>query len=130
MRLTRSFPWIDGDAVSWRISARLKWRCVLSVMISVMLRMFLLSWKISEGELLDDGLEEPTNLTVPWKVSATFKDHIRRRTLYYFFNLIIPCVLIASMAVLRFTLPSDSGEKISLCKLKFRNTKSTGNKLL
>lgn len=39
---------------------------------------------------------------------------IRRRTLYYFFNLIVPCVLIASMAVLGFTLPPDSGEKLSL----------------
>jgi nicotinic acetylcholine receptor len=34
--------------------------------------------------------------------------------LYYFFNLIVPCVLIASMAVLGFTLPPDSGEKLSL----------------
>ena len=33
---------------------------------------------------------------------------------YYFFNLIIPCVLIASMAILGFTLPPDSGEKLSL----------------
>ena len=37
-----------------------------------------------------------------------------RRTLYYFFNLILPCLLIASMAVLGFTLPPDSGEKLSL----------------
>ena len=33
-------------------------------------------------------------------LDITFKIMIRRRTLYYFFNLIIPCVLIASMAVL------------------------------
>ena len=39
---------------------------------------------------------------------------IRRRTLYYFSNLIVPCLLIASMAVLGFTLPPDSGEKLSL----------------
>ena len=31
-----------------------------------------------------------------------------------FFSLIVPCVLIASMAVLGFTLPPDSGEKLSL----------------
>ena len=47
-------------------------------------------------------------------LDITFQIKIRRRTLYYFFNLIIPCVLIASMAVLGFTLPSDSGEKLSL----------------
>ncbi len=49
---------------------------------------------------------------------VTFVIKIRRRTLYYFFNLIVPCVLIASMAVLGFTLPPDSGEKLSLGKSK------------
>lgn len=47
-------------------------------------------------------------------IDITFFILIRRRTLYYFFNLIVPCVLIASMAVLGFTLPPDSGEKLSL----------------
>jgi len=47
-------------------------------------------------------------------LDITFVIQIRRRTLYYFFNLIVPCVLIASMAVLGFTLPPDSGEKLSL----------------
>jgi len=47
-------------------------------------------------------------------LDVTFTIKIRRRTLYYFFNLIVPCVLIASMAVLGFTLPPDSGEKLSL----------------
>ena len=47
-------------------------------------------------------------------VDITFKVHIRRRTLYYFFNLIVPCVLISSMALLGFTLPPDSGEKLTL----------------
>jgi len=49
-------------------------------------------------------------------IDITFIIIIRRRTLYYFFNLIVPCVLIASMAVLGFTLPPDSGEKLSLGK--------------
>ena len=39
---------------------------------------------------------------------------IRRRTLYYFSNLIVPCLLISSMAILGFTLPPDSGEKLGL----------------
>ena len=34
--------------------------------------------------------------------------------MYYFYNLIVPCLLISSMAVLGFTLPPDSGEKLSL----------------
>ncbi|XP_053973342.1 neuronal acetylcholine receptor subunit alpha-7 isoform X1 [Hylaeus anthracinus] len=45
---------------------------------------------------------------------VTFTIQIRRRTLYYFFNLIVPCVLISSMALLGFTLPPDSGEKLTL----------------
>ncbi|KOB78670.1 Nicotinic acetylcholine receptor subunit alpha 6 isoform 4 [Operophtera brumata] len=47
-------------------------------------------------------------------VDVTFTIMIRRRTLYYFFNLIVPCVLISSMALLGFTLPPDSGEKLTL----------------
>ena len=47
-------------------------------------------------------------------LDITFIVKIRRRTLYYFFNLIVPCLLISSMAVLDFTLPPDSGEKLSL----------------
>ncbi|XP_022258665.1 neuronal acetylcholine receptor subunit alpha-7-like isoform X1 [Limulus polyphemus] len=47
-------------------------------------------------------------------VDITFVIHIRRRTLYYGFNLIVPCVLISSMALLGFTLPPDSGEKLTL----------------
>ena len=47
-------------------------------------------------------------------LDITFVIKIRRRTLYYFYNLIVPCLLISSMAVLDFTLPPDSGEKLSL----------------
>ena len=56
-------------------------------------------------------------------VDITFTVIIRRRTLYYFFNLIVPCLLIASMAVLGFTLPPDSGEKLSLGMISLRITK-------
>lgn len=44
----------------------------------------------------------------------TFVVTIRRRTLYYALNLLIPCVLLSSMTLLIFVLPADSGEKISL----------------
>ena len=36
--------------------------------------------------------------------------HIRRRTLYFIFNLLFPCILISFMTVLGFALPPDSGE--------------------
>ncbi|KAM3857991.1 cholinergic receptor, nicotinic, alpha 11 [Diretmus argenteus] len=45
---------------------------------------------------------------------VTFVVTIRRRTLYYALNLLIPCVLLSSMTLLIFVLPADSGEKISL----------------
>ncbi|XP_018365497.1 PREDICTED: acetylcholine receptor subunit alpha-like 1 [Trachymyrmex cornetzi] len=39
---------------------------------------------------------------------------LRRKTLFYTVNLIIPCVGISFLSVLVFYLPSDSGEKVSL----------------
>lgn len=39
---------------------------------------------------------------------------LRRRTLYFIFNLVFPCILISFMCILGFTLPPDSGEKIGL----------------
>ncbi|OAF71716.1 Acetylcholine receptor subunit alpha [Intoshia linei] len=47
-------------------------------------------------------------------IDITFKIHIRRRALYYGFNLIIPCALISSLTMMVFLLPPDSGEKVSL----------------
>ena len=46
---------------------------------------------------------------------VTFNVTIRRKTLFYTVNLIIPCVAISFLTVLVFYLPSDSGEKITLC---------------
>jgi len=43
-----------------------------------------------------------------------FNITLRRKTLFYTVNLIIPCVNISFLAVLVFYLPSDSGEKITL----------------
>ncbi|KAJ8383790.1 hypothetical protein AAFF_G00214770 [Aldrovandia affinis] len=45
---------------------------------------------------------------------VTFIVTIRRRTLYYALNLLIPCMLLCSMTLLIFLLPANSGEKISL----------------
>ncbi|XP_034177832.1 nicotinic acetylcholine receptor beta2 isoform X1 [Osmia lignaria lignaria] len=45
----------------------------------------------------------------------TFNITMRRKTLFYTVNLIIPCVGITFLTVLVFYLPSDSGEKVSLC---------------
>ncbi|KAI3382356.1 hypothetical protein SNEBB_006712 [Seison nebaliae] len=45
----------------------------------------------------------------------TYKIVLRRKTLFYTVNLIIPCVGISLLTILTFYLPSDSGEKVSLC---------------
>ena len=48
---------------------------------------------------------------------------MRRKTLFYTVNLIIPCMGISFLTVLTFYLPSDSGEKVNKdflnCSLKY-----------
>ncbi|XP_061194933.1 neuronal acetylcholine receptor subunit alpha-2-like [Saccostrea echinata] len=45
---------------------------------------------------------------------VTFFVHIRRRTLYYMYNVIFPCIMMSALTLLVFCLPPDSGEKIAL----------------
>lgn len=40
---------------------------------------------------------------------------MKRKPLFYTVNLIVPCILITSLAIFVFVLPSESGEKMSLC---------------
>ncbi|KRX47290.1 Acetylcholine receptor subunit alpha-type unc-63 [Trichinella murrelli] len=47
-------------------------------------------------------------------IDITFYIYLRRRTLFYSVNLIIPCIGISFLTILVFYLPSDSGEKVSL----------------
>ncbi|CAL8327779.1 neuronal acetylcholine receptor subunit beta-2 [Gadus morhua] len=56
--------------------------------------------------------EDPQDITY---LDITYDFIIKRKPLFYTINLIIPCVLITSLAILVFYLPSDCGEKITLC---------------
>lgn len=44
----------------------------------------------------------------------TFKITIRRKTLFYSVNLLLPCVAICSVTILVFYIPARSGEKITM----------------
>ena len=95
---------------------------------------------LKDGQLATDPIEEGIDLTnfyrsvewdilgVPAKKSSvqypccslpyedvTFDISLRRKTLFYTVNLIVPCVAISFLTVLVFYLPSDSCEKITLC---------------
>nr|XP_033775702.1 neuronal acetylcholine receptor subunit alpha-3-like [Geotrypetes seraphini] len=45
----------------------------------------------------------------------TYSLYIRRLPLFYTINLIIPCLLISCLTILVFYLPSECGEKVTLC---------------
>uniref|UniRef100_A0A0K0ERV6 Neuronal acetylcholine receptor subunit alpha-10-like n=1 Tax=Strongyloides stercoralis TaxID=6248 RepID=A0A0K0ERV6_STRER len=45
---------------------------------------------------------------------VTFYIHIRRKTLYYMYNVIFPCIMMSILTLLVFYLPPDSGEKVAL----------------
>ena len=54
-------------------------------------------------------------------IDITFVIHIRRLSLYYSFNLILPCAVISLLALVTFILPPDEGEKIGLGKRSLCN---------
>jgi len=41
-------------------------------------------------------------------------EQMRRKPLFYVFNMILPCLLITLVALLGFYIPNDSGEKVSM----------------
>ena len=59
-------------------------------------------------------------------VDLTFTIRIRRRRLYYLFNIVAPCMLFAMLGVFTFTLPPDAGEKISFSKFIMMETLFSG----
>lgn len=45
---------------------------------------------------------------------VTFVIKIRRRILFYLYNVIFPCVMLSALTLLAFIIPPDSGEKVAL----------------
>eukprot|EP00094_Tigriopus_californicus_P003578 TCALIF_03441-PA protein Name:"Similar to nAChRbeta2 Acetylcholine receptor subunit beta-like 2 (Drosophila melanogaster)" AED:0.20 eAED:0.20 QI:178/0.77/0.7/1/0.88/0.8/10/0/416 len=66
-----------------------------------------------ESDAEDDLMEGESKSKL--LTDITFYMTLRRKTLFYTVNLIIPCVGISFLTVLVFYLPSDSGEKVTLC---------------
>ncbi|KAK7115593.1 acetylcholine receptor subunit alpha-like isoform X2 [Littorina saxatilis] len=70
-------------------------------------------WDLLEVEAMKNTRSYPCcKETYP---DITFEVQMRRKTLFHTVNLIIPCVAISFLTVLVFYLPSDSGEKVTLC---------------
>nr|CAD7446122.1 unnamed protein product [Timema bartmani] len=68
-------------------------------------------------------------------LDITFNITMRRKTLFYTVNIIIPCMGISFLTVLTFYLPSDSGEKMNITFLHlllgvFAFTDTTPTKML
>ncbi|VDN25559.1 unnamed protein product [Cylicostephanus goldi] len=47
-------------------------------------------------------------------IEVFFRMHLKRKTLYYGLNWIVPSILISVTNILGFTMPSECGEKITL----------------
>ncbi|PAA67275.1 hypothetical protein BOX15_Mlig000461g1 [Macrostomum lignano] len=74
-------------------------------------------WRSGSWDIIDC----PGNISIiekagqPPQTMIIYKLSIRRKTLFYTVNLIIPCVLISFLSVCVFYLPADAGEKMTLC---------------
>lgn len=77
-----------------------------------------------------DIIEVPAYLNVyknagqPTETDITFNIIIRRKTLFYTVNLILPTVLISFLCVLVFYLPAEAGEKVTIYSLIHSSSKS------
>ncbi|XP_060594559.1 acetylcholine receptor subunit beta-like 1 isoform X2 [Ruditapes philippinarum] len=71
------------------------------------------TWDILDSPAKIERSKHPGTGEMKTMVIFTFR--LRRKTLFYTVNLIIPCVLISFVTICVFALPADAGEKITLC---------------
>ncbi|KAL3308045.1 hypothetical protein Ciccas_013428, partial [Cichlidogyrus casuarinus] len=82
---------------------------------------------VDTGNLVDNGEWSLENTKVveqnkifsccsdepPFKIIYFFL-HLRRRNLYYTFNVILPCAILSCLTIVTFVLPPESGERVAL----------------
>ena len=72
-------------------------------------------WKSGTWDIIEvPAYLNVDNKTKPTETDITFYITIRRKTLFYTVNLILPTVLISFLCVLVFYLPAEAGEKVTL----------------
>ncbi|XP_023322147.1 acetylcholine receptor subunit alpha-1-A [Eurytemora carolleeae] len=69
-------------------------------------------WELLEARLVRTEQYYPCCIEPYPSMTVTIR--IRRKTLYYMYNIVFPCMMMSSLTVLVFCLPPDSGEKIAL----------------
>ncbi|KAM4802474.1 neuronal acetylcholine receptor subunit alpha-6-like isoform X1 [Urocitellus parryii] len=75
-------------------------------------------WENSEWEIVDaSGYKHDIKYNCCKEIytDITYSFYIQRLPMFYTINLIIPCLFISFLTVLVFYLPSDCGEKVTLC---------------
>ncbi|XP_012667680.1 neuronal acetylcholine receptor subunit alpha-6 isoform X2 [Otolemur garnettii] len=75
-------------------------------------------WENSEWEIIDaSGYKHDIKYNCCEEIytDITYSFYLRRLPMFYTINLIIPCLFISFLTVLVFYLPSDCGEKVTLC---------------
>ena len=65
----------------------------------------------------DDGVTTPFS-------QVKFTVQLKRKSLYYFINLVLPCCVFSILSVITFILPPACGERIGVgqCLINFRST--------
>lgn len=75
-------------------------------------------WENNEWEIVDaSGYKHDIKYNCCEEIytDITYSFYIRRLPMFYTINLILPCLFLSFLTVLVFYLPSDCGEKVTLC---------------
>ncbi|XP_013917233.1 PREDICTED: neuronal acetylcholine receptor subunit alpha-6-like [Thamnophis sirtalis] len=75
-------------------------------------------WENNEWEIVDaSGYKHDIKYNCCEEIytDITYSFYIRRLPMFYTINLIIPCLFLSFLTVFVFYLPSDCGEKVTLC---------------